>query len=73
MIGVVGGGIAGLSAAYRLRNAARRAVFEATDDVGGLAAVYETDGDDIEKFYHHLSKSEETIVELAQELGLGND
>ncbi|MFB6218908.1 MAG: NAD(P)/FAD-dependent oxidoreductase, partial [Halobacteriaceae archaeon] len=26
-----------------------------------------------EKFYHHLSKSEETIVELAEELGLGGD
>jgi protoporphyrinogen oxidase len=33
--------------------------------------VYETAGDPIEKFYHHLSKSEETIVELAEELGLG--
>ncbi|QIB75450.1 NAD(P)/FAD-dependent oxidoreductase [Halogeometricum borinquense] len=73
MIGVVGGGIAGLAAAYRLRQHGYDVqVFEATDDVGGLAAVYETDGDDIEKFYHHLSKSEETIVELAQELGLGN-
>ena len=73
MIGVVGGGIAGLAAAYRLRQHGYDVqVFEATDDVGGLAAVYETAGDDIEKFYHHLSKSEETIVELAQELGLGD-
>mgnify|MGYP006282488995 FL=1 len=73
MIGVVGGGIAGLAAAYRLRQHGYDVqVFEATDDVGGLAAVYETAGDDIEKFYHHLSKSEETIVELAEELGLGD-
>ncbi|ELZ33387.1 hypothetical protein C474_04885 [Halogeometricum pallidum JCM 14848] len=73
MIGVVGGGIAGLAAAYRLRQRGYDVqVFEATDDVGGLAAVYETAGDDIEKFYHHLSKSEETIVELAEELGLGD-
>jgi protoporphyrinogen oxidase len=47
-------------------------VFEASDDVGGLAATYPTAGDRIEKFYHHLSKSEETIVELAEELGLGD-
>ncbi|MDS0299696.1 NAD(P)/FAD-dependent oxidoreductase [Halogeometricum sp. S1BR25-6] len=73
MIGVVGGGIAGLAAAYRLRQRGYDVqVFEATEDVGGLAAVYETAGDDIEKFYHHLSKSEETIVELAEELGLGD-
>jgi protoporphyrinogen oxidase len=73
MIHVVGGGIAGLAAAYRLQQHGREVrVLEATDQVGGLAAVYETPGDDIEKFYHHLSKSEETIVELADELGLGD-
>ncbi|EMA49960.1 MULTISPECIES: NAD(P)/FAD-dependent oxidoreductase [Halococcus] len=73
MIGIVGGGVAGLAAAYRLRKAGHDVrVFEASDDVGGLAATYETRGDRIEKFYHHLSKSEETIVELAAELGLGS-
>ncbi|MDS0259354.1 NAD(P)/FAD-dependent oxidoreductase [Haloarcula sp. S1CR25-12] len=74
MIGVVGGGVAGLAAAYRLQQRGHDVrVFEASEDLGGLAAVYETDGDPIEKFYHHLSKSEETIVELAEELGLGGD
>jgi len=74
MIGVVGGGIAGLAAAYRLQQRGHEVrVFEASDDLGGLAAVYETAGDPIEKFYHHLSKTEETIVELAAELGLGPD
>jgi len=73
MIGIVGGGIAGLAAAYRLQKRGHEVqVLEATDQIGGLAAVYETPGDDIEKFYHHLSKSEETIVDLAEELGLGN-
>jgi protoporphyrinogen oxidase len=73
MIGVVGGGIAGLAAAHRLRQAGREVrVFEASDDVGGLAATYDTKGDRIERFYHHLSKNETTIVELAEELGLGD-
>ncbi len=74
MIGVVGGGIAGLAAAYRLRERGHEVrVFEASETVGGLAASYETAGDPIEQFYHHLSRSEETIVELAEELGIGGD
>jgi len=74
MIGVVGGGVAGLAAAYRLQQHGHEVrVFEASEDLGGLAAVYETAGDPVEKFYHHLSKSEETIVELAEKLGLGED
>jgi protoporphyrinogen oxidase len=70
-VGVVGGGIAGLAAAYRLQQRGHEVqVFEASDQIGGLAAVHETAGDPIEKFYHHLSKSEETIVDLAGDLGL---
>ncbi|AUV83070.1 protoporphyrinogen oxidase [Salinigranum rubrum] len=68
---VVGGGIAGLAAAYRLQRQGHDVhVFEASHDLGGLAATYETAGDRIEQFYHHLSKSEETIVDLAAELGV---
>ncbi|WP_232702741.1 NAD(P)/FAD-dependent oxidoreductase [Halobacterium wangiae] len=74
MIAIVGGGIAGLAAAHRLQSHGHEArVFEAADQVGGLAATQETAGDPIEKFYHHLSASEETIVDLLAELGLGDD
>ena len=73
MYTVVGGGIAGLAAAYRLQSLGHEVrVFEASDDVGGLAALYDTAGDPIERFYHHLSRSEEEIVELAAELGVGD-
>jgi protoporphyrinogen oxidase len=74
MIAIVGGGIAGLAAAYRLQQQGESVhVYEGSGDVGGLAATYETAGDRIEKYYHHLSKTEETIVELIEELGLGDD
>ncbi|UIP00888.1 NAD(P)/FAD-dependent oxidoreductase [Halobaculum sp. CBA1158] len=75
MIAIVGGGIAGLAAARRLREHGREVtVYEAggPEALGGLARTYETAGDDIEQFYHHLSKSEETIVELAEDLGVGD-
>ena len=73
MIGIVGGGVSGLAAAYRLQAAGHEVqVIEAGDDPGGLATAYETAGDPIERFYHHLSKSERTIVDLASELGLGD-
>ncbi|QSG11663.1 Protoporphyrinogen oxidase [Halapricum desulfuricans] len=71
MIGVVGGGIAGLAAAYRLQQRGHEVeVFEASEQLGGLAATYETAGDPVEQYYHHLSKSEGTILELAAELGV---
>lgn len=75
MKAVVGGGIAGLAAAYRLRQQGHDIrLFEAgpPEALGGLARTYETAGDDVEQFYHHLSKTEETIVELAGELGLAD-
>ncbi|MGB9964899.1 NAD(P)/FAD-dependent oxidoreductase [Halobacterium hubeiense] len=74
MIAIVGGGIAGLAAARRLQGHGRDVrVFEASGQVGGLAATTETAGDPIETFYHHLSASEETIVELLDDLGLRED
>ncbi|MFB6112026.1 MAG: NAD(P)/FAD-dependent oxidoreductase [Halobacteriaceae archaeon] len=72
-VGIVGGGVAGLAAAHRLQaHGHDPIVFEAAEDLGGLAATYPTKGDRIERFYHHLSKTEETIVALIEELGLGD-
>lgn len=73
MIGIVGGGIAGLAAAYRLQRTGHNVqIFEAQDRAGGLAVSYETDGDPIERYYHHLLKSETAIIDLLTELGLND-
>ena len=51
MIGVVGGGIAGLAAAHRLQERGHEVqIFEASEDLGGLAATYETAGEPIERY-----------------------
>ncbi|MEZ3142763.1 NAD(P)/FAD-dependent oxidoreductase [Halobaculum sp. MBLA0143] len=76
MIGIVGGGLAGLAAAYRLQQHGHEVtVYEAggPEALGGLARTYETSGDDVEQFYHHLSKNEQTIVDLAGEIGVGDE
>lgn len=73
MIGVIGGGYAGLAAALRLLETGEEVhVYEAANDLGGLATTIETAGDPIEQYYHHLSRSEETIVEVIETLGLGD-
>lgn len=73
MYAVVGGGLAGLAAAYRLQRAGEPVtLFEANDRLGGLAASLETAGDPIERFYHHLSRSERTIVDYIEHLDLSD-
>ena len=70
---VVGGGVAGLTAAYRLLQAGHEvALFEAGPELGGLVRTFETPGDPLECFYHHLFSTDTTIVRLIDELGLGD-
>lgn len=72
-IGVIGGGALGLSAAYRLAQAgARVTVLEKEQVVGGLAASFPVGGAHLEKFYHHLFRSDRVITGLIEELGLGD-
>ncbi|WP_181707975.1 FAD-dependent oxidoreductase [Chthonobacter rhizosphaerae] len=70
-IGIIGGGITGLVAAYRLANAgARVTVFESGSEVGGLAAGFTLAGHPVEKAYHFLYKTDAHILSLVDELGL---
>ena len=53
-IGIIGGGLTGLTAAYRLveNEQADVTVYEASDRLGGLAAGFELDGHRVEQAYH---------------------
>lgn len=72
-IGVIGAGILGLTAAYRFVQAgARVAVIEREADVGGLVASFEIGGTHLERFYHHLFRSDRDIQDLIAEVGLAD-
>jgi protoporphyrinogen oxidase len=71
---IVGGGVAGLAAAYELvRGGHEVAVFEAGPVWGGQVRTFEVGGGRLESFYHHLFRSDTEIVGLIDELGLGPD
>ena len=72
-IAVLGGGALGLTVAYRLvRRGAQVTVIEKEGELGGLAAGFQVgdSGTYLEKFYHHLFRSDKEIQALVAELGL---
>ena len=72
-VAVIGGGVAGMAAAYRLIQRGHRvALYEASPFLGGLVRTFEVGGGRLESFYHHLFSTDATIVRLIEELGLGD-
>jgi protoporphyrinogen oxidase len=70
---ILGAGLAGLSAAYRLgRRGYEVVVLEAAPEVGGLASSYEIDGTPVERYYHFICRGDSDLVELVHELGIGD-
>ena len=70
-IGIVGGGIAGLTAAYELSKGGHKvAVFEKQAELGGQVGTFEVSGERLERFYHHIFTSDVDIIQLIDELGL---
>ncbi len=71
-VGIIGGGVAGLSAAYRLLQKGHRVrLFDAAPSLGGLVRTFEIGGEKIECFYHHVFKTDTAAVRLIEEMGLG--
>ena len=72
-VGIIGGGVAGLAAAYELTKQGHFAeVFEQADFLGGQASTFDVFGGRLERGYHHLFVSDTEITELIHELGLGD-
>jgi protoporphyrinogen oxidase len=72
-IGIIGGGYAGLTAAYELQKQGHAVtVLEKYGTWGGQAATLPLLGTRIEYFYHHLFGSDAHILGLMDELGIGD-
>lgn len=70
---VIGGGITGLVAAYRLlQKKYQVTLVEKSDDLGGLLGGFKIEGTNLEKAYHHIFKTDKEIIALINELGLQN-
>ena len=71
-VAIVGGGVAGLTAAYRLLQGGHEVLlYEAAPELGGLVRTFEAGGEPLEAFYHHIFRTDTTIIDLINELGLG--
>ena len=70
-IAVLGAGPMGLAVAYQLAlDGHRPVVFEADDRVGGMAAAFDFEGLEIERYYHFHCISDRAFLQILGELGL---
>lgn len=73
-VGVVGGGILGVTLALRLAQAgAAVTVLERGPELGGLAGTMELGGHEVDRFYHVITPADSRMIEMAEELGLGEE
>jgi protoporphyrinogen oxidase len=74
-IAVIGAGVAGLVAAYRLTAAGHEAdVYERWPGLGGQAATIDVGGGHrLERYYHHLFTTDRHIAALYEELGMPDE
>ncbi len=76
---IIGGGLAGLAAAYKLAGRDEVVVIEKEPELGGMASSYSIQTPylnagiyHIEKYYHHIFSSDKELISLIEELGLSS-
>src|SRR6185312_4770117 len=70
-IGILGGGITGLTAAFYLLKAGHEvSILEGRAQVGGLATYHDFGAFSWDKFYHCILTSDGPLLELIRDLGL---
>lgn len=72
-VAIIGAGFVGLSAGYELvKKGHEVTIFEAGDKVGGLAVGFKPKNWNwsLEIFYHHFFTNDESIISLADEIGI---
>lgn len=72
-IAVIGGGLLGMVLAYRLSRAGKSVeLFEAANEIGGVMRTVPMNGYRVDRFYHTILSSDDTLLELIQDVGLGD-
>jgi protoporphyrinogen oxidase len=72
-VGIIGGGILGITLGHFLsREGARVTIFEASDTLGGLAGPIRLDGVNIDRFYHAILTSDAHLHQLMDELSISD-
>ncbi|WP_448614403.1 NAD(P)/FAD-dependent oxidoreductase [Modestobacter sp. URMC 112] len=70
---VIGGGIAGLTAAHRLgKGGADVVLVESSAQLGGLGTFFRSGDAWVERFYHCVMPTDDALLPLLDELGLGD-
>lgn len=72
-VGVVGGGVLGVTLALRLAQAgARVTLLERGPSLGGLAGTMDFGGHRVDRFYHVITPADSKMIAMAEEVGLGD-
>ncbi|MCW2985536.1 MAG: FAD-dependent oxidoreductase [Conexibacter sp.] len=73
-VGIIGGGLLGLSTAYRLAQAGIAvSVYERDGQLGGLAGTTDLGGIAVDRYYHVVLPTDDRVRSLAAEVGIGED
>ena len=72
-VGIIGAGATGLTAAYELGKQGHEVVvYERASFLGGQASTFDVGGAPLERGYHHLFTGDTDILDLMDEIGLGD-